>query len=102
MGDILNCHIRFTNVRKKTDYTYTIKGTMAYRGSDREFIIEYSGSILDVKSGNITPEIVTALKEYLNEQDLYGPFTPEKVKQLRSISSIVFLVQGKEVIGTNP
>lgn len=102
MGDILNCHIRFEGFRKKTDYTYTIKGSMAYRGGDRDFVIEYSGADLNVISGFISPEIVDALKKYLNEQDIYGPFTKEKAAKLKNIISIVFSVHGKEVINTKP
>ncbi|MGE7988944.1 hypothetical protein [Lysinibacillus fusiformis] len=99
MGHILNCHIRFVNVRKKTEYTYTIKGTVAFRGSDREFAIEYSGTDLNVVSGYINSDIVTALKNFLNENVKHGPFKKWQVDKLKSITSIVFLVHGQEVIG---
>lgn len=90
----IRANVIFDSVRKKTNYTYTIKGIVAYRGSEREFTMEYSGTEILVKSGFIHSDIESSLKDELNKEVGYGPFDKSQIAALRNIRIITFSVDG--------
>lgn len=99
MGDLLNCVITFDSIRKKTNFTYTAKGLVAYRGSYRDFTLEYSGADIHVKYGFLHEEITSSLKEDLNNIVGYGPFERSHGARFRNIDQIIYSVHGTEVVG---